>query len=913
MDENKKIIKTGKTRKFKKKEKIDKEKIINYLDRKINNFIKENYTYKDAIQKIIDNIMDKCTYIDGESLKRHNWGEEPVELENIPKNINQKNDEPLIKALEDEIVKSIIEILWGDVQSGKTEHALNIIWFSIYVLKRPVLYIFRNLKIDKKQLFDNIKGTDSHNFNMKNIKKVFYEFNDDIRKEFGENEKNDDEYGYWKNFRIPEFKDITKDNIDKLSNRDSFNTDDIFCCLANETKLNKINDQFTKYINKYKKLVNITVLVDEGDLMSPTCSNDRTHKNDEKDTTKTEKLLSRIYTKVRYVLLITGTAHTLLYNTTTRLTDDIYVQLSVSKVHKMKIPINYYGITNEKLTINCKDIKPFWEKSKKSYNICEDYNINIKKVIQKIINRENVRYNSLLISEEKNKLNQFKLLYKIINDFKLFVIIYHEKCLRLYFPQEYKDKINDVSHYDYRISKEINGSDRLYIDKGGVKCDPKICEENSDYLYFVLDTKQINIKMVYKIISILFNNSKYNNDISNKTIVTITGKYAERGYSFTSDNYDKYSFHLTDQYFVSHSDVNCTVVNQGLRIQGKYDDEELKNGEMKLTLWTTHKLKEIIVFNNAFLGNHEFQKQLMEKNKQHEIAELIENRIIDRTYKEGIDKYMDIRKKNKNINSEEHTYNTDLTTIAQNIDINKSEKAILKDLYDCNLLNIDNYSKIPFINEIKKTSKKKFLEEYGVYKYDVSFEEFNNKNLLETFLRDENFESIKVKVPDSKNGFIINSSLGKKKKEIWEYEKYKKVVEGLHGGSNLSFKTNEKYKIGEKKCRIYYLYKDINDPTTLIYLVRIVEYRGKNEMPSENLENDKNTKTKKLDKYFKNTMWHPNPKNDNEILYQVIKDEYKNNKPNVYYVLEPNGSIYYYNNGNGCVSASLKRNTKLKK
>ena len=83
-------------------------------------------------------------------------------------------------------------------------------------------------------------------------------------------------------------------------------------------------------------------------------------------------------------------------------------------------------------------------------------------------------------------------------------------------------------------------------------------------------------------------------DIEYKTVVTITGKYGERGYSFTSDDYCDYSFHLTDQYFVSHSSFNCTDISQRLRLQGKYVDDELKDGTMKLTLWTTVKLKEVI-------------------------------------------------------------------------------------------------------------------------------------------------------------------------------------------------------------------------------------------------------------------------------------------------------------------------------
>ena len=78
---------------------------------------------------------------------------------------------------------------------------------------------------------------------------------------------------------------------------------------------------------------------------------------------------------------------------------------------------------------------------------------------------------------------------------------------------------------------------------------------------------------------------------SNKTIITITGKYGERGYSFTSDYYNKdnkYVLHLTDQYFVSHASYNCTVNNQKARIQGKYTDNP------NLIFWTTRELVEII-------------------------------------------------------------------------------------------------------------------------------------------------------------------------------------------------------------------------------------------------------------------------------------------------------------------------------
>ena len=110
--------------------------------------------------------------------------------------------------------------------------------------------------------------------------------------------------------------------------------------------------------------------------------------------------------------------------------------------------------------------------------------------------------------------------------------------------------------------------------------------EEKNHYYFKINTKKHNIKQIYKLIRMLFNDY----DITSKTCITITGKYGERGYSFVSDDYNTYSFHLTDQYYVSHSSYNCTTISQKLRLQGKYNDDK----PIVLTLWTTHKLKEIL-------------------------------------------------------------------------------------------------------------------------------------------------------------------------------------------------------------------------------------------------------------------------------------------------------------------------------
>ena len=270
------------------------------LYNKILNFYKDNSEiYKNPLEKIINNMLNKCKYINGESLERHNWGNKPVKLINIPKNITSTSFEnDLLNALElDSNEKSIIELLWGDIQLGKRIQACIIMWISVYILERPVLYIFRNLDIDQKQLQDDITGTGKYNFNNQFIKNIFEDFKNEMKKYFGENEY-DEKY---KQFRLPELKETKDDKyINKLNNKEAINSKDIFCCLMNSTQLDKINKKFSEYISYNDELVNITLLVDESDLMAPTSSNDKKKDvKDAKNVTKCEKLLASIYKKVK--------------------------------------------------------------------------------------------------------------------------------------------------------------------------------------------------------------------------------------------------------------------------------------------------------------------------------------------------------------------------------------------------------------------------------------------------------------------------------------------------------------------------------------------------------------------------------------------------------------------------------------
>lgn len=168
------------------------KKKMSFQDNLVEFYSSRKQELKAPLEKIINNMLDKCRYVNGESLERHNWGNTPIKLKNIPKELDSLTfEKELLEALDlDDNEKSIIELLWGDIQLGKRLQACIIMWFSVYIFKRPVLYIFRNLRIDQKQLQDDICGTEKYNFNIQYIKNLFEEFNSELHK-------------YWKDFKLP--------------------------------------------------------------------------------------------------------------------------------------------------------------------------------------------------------------------------------------------------------------------------------------------------------------------------------------------------------------------------------------------------------------------------------------------------------------------------------------------------------------------------------------------------------------------------------------------------------------------------------------------------------------------------------------------------------------------------------------
>ena len=862
---------------------------MTFLEEKINTFFKKrNEMFKKPLEKIINTMLSRCTYINGESLERHNWGDNPIKLTSIPKDISLPSfEEDLLNALSlEENEKSIIELLWGDIQLGKRVQACIIMWISVHILKRPVLYIFRNLTIDQKQLQDDIIGTENYNFNIQFIKTLFNEFNNELQEYF--EEKNVE---YWKDYKLPELKDInSNDIISKLSNKEAINSSDIYCCLMNHTQLAKLNTKFSEYIYYNNELVNITTLVDESDLMSPTSSNDRTNDNDKKDSTACEILLAKIYKKVKYALHITGTAHSLLYNVTTRLSDQTDIQIKISKVHKMKRADDYFGLFNGSINFNTTLVESWWDypniendKKKTCYQIVSDYNINIKKIINEILKRPTSKYNSLLISEEKIRANQFCLVDKIIKDYpNLFIIIYHGNCLRLYLSKDYETEIKFWSKWD---SKQSSTSQRLWQLGGvyGSSIDTEKSEKlPNNYCYFNINTKILNIKFVYKLLRILF--EKSDTPILCKTIITITGKYGERGYSFTSDDYDNYSLHLTDQYFVSHASLNCTDISQRLRLQGKYNDLELKNGNMKLTLWTTPELQDIIQnFYVKFIK--EIEKFVMGCETWEDIKDLLESIIDNGDFKFGkYMKYIDVSKKRKNLKPIKHYDSKN----------NGYKLIVIDDMNDTEINEWCNETKLPnyiCVNEIQEMNIDVFIKKYGEEEYKINT--FYNLTIDEL---NEHFEKIdrNQHTPRKNNDGKQICCLASENLKVWDYDElYNKLknysnnsTHGIHNGLKTNIKYATRSWVGYNK----------NDEVR--YILKIAEKTGGKTLPFH--KND----------YIKKT---PYIVDGDKVKYSIIKEEYKhqnnhgytnedgddfieddNKLPEKYYWKTPDGWLYLY-------------------
>jgi hypothetical protein len=806
------------------------------FNKDINNFYKNIAPkFKKPIEKLIKLFIKDATYKDGSSLETHDLNNNTIKLKDVPSDINnskQFNKELLKCICLNKNNKSRIELLWGDIQLGKRVHACIISWISIRIYGRGVLYIFRNLNIDKEQFKNDINRDKEYDFNCKYIKKIFNDFDNSIK-------------DYWTDYELPdlECKNINIDfnpiNNDSMKRR-------MVGALMNSNNLEIINNKLNDYINKTSELLNITLIVDECDLFSPTSHNNKDVAKDLKDTAKCEKLLSQIYKKVNYTLLITGTGHSLLSNFTTSIEENEKITLKISKVFKMnRNNKDYYGIFNNKININTNEINKWWN-TKNKYMVEKDYDINIKNIIRRIIERDNMKYNSLLISEDVITKNQDKLKNLILKDFSnLFLIIYNGKNLNIYIPNLY------IKYFEKYLITEC---DELKKEVSSIK---KRIEDEDNYMYYEIKVKKynnINIKKIYKVFSIFF--KKINKKI-NKTVVTITGKYGERGYSFTSDDFENHTFHLTDQYLIGRGGFNGTNVLQKIRLQGKY-----KEVNAKLTLWTSDELNKLLMgfFVPLML---EIEKYIM-KYKNEEIYDFMKALMYTKKINEIQMHFIDPMKKLKNILSKDKIKYLKLFNInnLDNYEINNK-------IYQC----LPKFTES--INEIKIKSKDNFLKDNCKCIKPEKFRITNlNKEIIDKYIKKVNKCFSKV----SSHFIKDRQKLLNNKQIIKEYVGSKKKEKILLNSTTLLY-IHKKNIFTKNHRRLKIAYDENNNMYLIILYIEVSE----NINYISKLENYKNSEKKP---YFEDS---------NKVIYTQLKEE---NKPidwyikNTHYFITPENNLY---------------------
>ncbi len=454
---------------------------------------------------------------------------------------------------------------------------------------------------------------------------------------------------------------------------------------------------------------------------------------------------------------------------------------------------------------------------------------------------------------------------------ELFIVIFHGKCLRLYLSKMYENEIKRLSLWDAKHSLTSN---RLH-QKGGVYGTPMYTEHGQQlpngYCYYDIDTKFLNIKLVYKLLRILFEKSDIL--VKYKTVITITGKYGERGYSFTSDDYDEFSLHLTDQYFVSHSSFNCTDISQRIRLQGKYSDDDVK--DMKLTLWSTLQLENIIKNFYVFFIKI-VEKKIMDCESHDEIIYLLENIIDNGEMRFGkYMKYIDSRNKTKNLNIQKHFDKKMNGYSLIKID-DMAEEEIRK---WCKEENLPEYL---CVNKIKETDISTFDEQYKIKQYYSTchscVEGINEK--------DKN---------DSKNYYNLTFRREHLNKHFGN--KLTRYIEEEYISSYISAINSRTQEVCSKPIRIF----DYNNSKTHIFEFDSTKYTfqkspvcisplcaEQNEKPSYFIDGDKVKYTVIKKKYKRQNTDGYNNEGDDYFIENDIK------LPDKYYWKTPDGWLYLY-------------------
>jgi hypothetical protein len=462
-------------------------------------------------------------------------------------------------------------LIVGDVQSGKTDMVLVILWLLIFCFEKKVLLCFQNLNQDIEQFLNRI--------NIFNTGiKTLIECDDECIK----NELFND---FLLNSQPIEFK--------KWKNKQNVKKPEFSVCLLNniQTEINNI-DIISDYI----------CLIDEFDIVTPSGDNFLL-KN--KKTTKIEKNIAKIIKSSHFTFGITATPLTLLPNNVTQINninddDEIsHIQWKFIGGIVLKPKNNYVGMEKcvyEKydidwFTINDYDSEEVLENNEIQSICSDDYNDiddnylksiknefpqnfdNYIKIIKNSIIINNTRkYRSIIITDYHTTQNHENLAENVAKNIEnIFILINNGDEIGFYVPLIFNLKINKL------------------IKKNDIFCDLKNHKENNfdknaSYIkYSYGKGKNIEINLLYELLSVFMNST------SEKIYcLTIAGKLAGRGFSYVSNNFENYPFHLTDQIILKLKPSFASLY-QSCRVFGKYNDYQTN----KISIHTIDKILNV--------------------------------------------------------------------------------------------------------------------------------------------------------------------------------------------------------------------------------------------------------------------------------------------------------------------------------
>ncbi len=419
------------------------------------------------------------------------------------------------------------ELLCGDVQSGKTRAMLALIWLTNVVCDKQVFIVLRNINADADQLQNAVNTFNGAIGGIMNAHNV------------SEN---------YKIFPVQS----TSSSGGKMQYQ--FNTHINYILLSNPTQIQRLNKQALAEIVRTKKLINGVLIVDECDMF---WSSAKINSETIDENTKTERCISVLKREYKLVIAVTATGTACCSNCQTDYpyqtkTDEkhnnieeknvIKINNPIDRVFILKQPAGYHGLTSYEHPLDFRVV------AEKIRNSDERYitTINVVKDIMKDTNQRRIMLGSEYYMEVHEKMRDDIL----ENNPDSIVVIYNG---------------NEISYN----SREQLESPNLPVSRyrGLYTCEYTRCSMDDDNKMLI--QLQEMLEFVY---------STY----PNKHVALISGRYADRGISFTNSSH---TLLPTDQIILDAGTM--TQAYQKLRCQGIKP-----NCNKHIIVWTTREMKE---------------------------------------------------------------------------------------------------------------------------------------------------------------------------------------------------------------------------------------------------------------------------------------------------------------------------------